>query len=110
MGETPIGPFAFYANLKNTFDKCGKYDGRAVRVLEYFLRQSGSEVYETYFANGTSTEAHVRDETMQGVNNAAVGRYSTRNLLRNVHDLVARSTKIPSKDKLKLEFQYSRDT
>lgn len=57
--EESTALLTFTASLKNTFDKFGVSEGKAVQVLVYLQSNVAREVYKAYDANRMSIDAHV---------------------------------------------------
>lgn len=49
----------FSANLEDTLDNCGKFEGKAVQFWAYLHRDGAEEVYDRNKARKMSNGAHI---------------------------------------------------
>lgn len=91
-GETPISLLAFLANLKNTFDRFGTCEGKAVWVYwvpAYLLGNDAREEYYAYSTIGMSTDAIYYCKPWVVFITTLIIQFMNRNMLLEAHDLVS---------------------
>lgn len=80
MGDVKIAILAFVADFKDLFETCGVCEGTDVWGLAYLLSDNAKEIYETYIANGISTDFQAYD----GLRQVAIKDIMKRVLIENV--------------------------